>query len=159
MTLSQYRMRASDADREATVERLRRGYVAGRLTLAELGDRSSTAYAARTWGELHDLTADLPADGTEVTVTETSVTRIAGISPPFPVWARQRGPHPVTWCIPPLMIGLALLFLAAGALVAALIPLLALCLSAVGCTRAASPASRRPAGGLPERPSCCRRDR
>ena len=143
MTLSQYRMRASDADREAAVERLRRGYVAGRLTHAELCDRSSAAYAARTCGELHDLTADLPAGGGEATVVETSVTPLTGADLPFPAWARQRGPHPAAWCIPPLMIGLALLFLAVGALVVATIPLLVLCLSAVCWSRPAPPARRR----------------
>lgn len=54
-------IRASDADRECVVEILRRGHVDGRLTLAELEERSATAYAARTWDELAPLTADLPA--------------------------------------------------------------------------------------------------
>jgi hypothetical protein len=143
MTLSQYRMRASDADREAAVERLRRSYVAGRLTHAELCDRSSAAYAARTWGELYDLTADLPAGGAEVTLIETSVTRFAPAARPFPAWARQRGPHPAAWCLPPLMVGLALLFLAVGSLLAATIPLLVLCLSAVRWSSPPPPARRR----------------
>jgi hypothetical protein len=36
-------------------------FVAGRLTQDELDERCAAAYAARTWGELNDLTADLPA--------------------------------------------------------------------------------------------------
>jgi hypothetical protein len=37
---------------------------AGRLTLAEYDERVAHAYAARTLGELTELTADLPAVGT-----------------------------------------------------------------------------------------------
>lgn len=53
-------MRASDQDRDQAVELLRDAYAAGRLSRGELGERSMVAYSARTWGELHDLTADLP---------------------------------------------------------------------------------------------------
>ncbi|MBO0803504.1 MAG: DUF1707 domain-containing protein, partial [Nocardiopsaceae bacterium] len=53
-------MRASDADRDAVVDVLRDAYTAGRLTLEEFGERTSAAYAGRTWGELRELTADLP---------------------------------------------------------------------------------------------------
>lgn len=54
-------MRASDADREATAERLRIAVGEGRLTLAEYDERLQLAYAAVTAGELADLVADLPA--------------------------------------------------------------------------------------------------
>jgi hypothetical protein len=54
-------IRASDADREHTVALLRDGYTAGRLTLAEFDDRTTAAFASRTWGELRRLTWDLPA--------------------------------------------------------------------------------------------------
>ena len=54
-------LRVSDADREATVVRLREAGGEGRLTLEELADRVEQADAARTWGELEALTADLPA--------------------------------------------------------------------------------------------------
>ena len=53
-------VRASDAEREAVVERLRRALSQGRLSIAEFDDRVSVAYAARTQGELADLTRDLP---------------------------------------------------------------------------------------------------
>ncbi|WP_433422263.1 DUF1707 SHOCT-like domain-containing protein [Microtetraspora malaysiensis] len=53
-------MRASDAEREAVVERLREASVDGRLTLAELTERTEAAYLARTHAELAQLTADLP---------------------------------------------------------------------------------------------------
>ncbi|HJW63759.1 MAG TPA: DUF1707 domain-containing protein, partial [Actinomycetes bacterium] len=54
-------VRASDAEREAVVERLRVATVEGRLTLSELTERTEAAYTATTRGELVPITADLPA--------------------------------------------------------------------------------------------------
>jgi hypothetical protein len=54
-------VRASDAEREAVVERLRVATVEGRLTLSELTERTEAAYTATTRGELARVTADLPA--------------------------------------------------------------------------------------------------
>jgi len=53
-------IRASDGDREAVVTILRDAYAAGRLTLPEFDERTTAAFAGRTWGELRELTADLP---------------------------------------------------------------------------------------------------
>ncbi|MFG3418564.1 DUF1707 domain-containing protein [Micromonospora sp. NPDC047730] len=53
-------LRVSDRDREAVVARLGAAASEGRLTLAELTDRSGQAYAARTYSELAALVADLP---------------------------------------------------------------------------------------------------
>jgi DUF1707 SHOCT-like domain/Cell wall-active antibiotics response LiaF, C-terminal len=55
------RVRASDAEREAVVERLRVAMAEGRLTLSELTERTEAAYTATTRGELVPITADLPA--------------------------------------------------------------------------------------------------
>ena len=52
-------LRASDADREEAVERLRVAAVEGRLTSDELEDRLGAAYAARWCAELARLTADV----------------------------------------------------------------------------------------------------
>lgn len=54
-------VRASDAEREAVVERLRVATVEGRLTLSELTERTEAAYTATTRGDLVPITADLPA--------------------------------------------------------------------------------------------------
>jgi hypothetical protein len=54
-------MRASSADRERAVDVLKAGFAEGRLTQDEYNDRMGRAYAARTYGELAALTADLPA--------------------------------------------------------------------------------------------------
>ena len=55
-------LRASDAEREQTVELLRRHTVDGRLTLEEFAQRVDSVYAARTREELEELTRDVPAD-------------------------------------------------------------------------------------------------
>ena len=54
-------MRASDADRDAVVADLGEHFQAGRLTAAELDERTGQALTARTYGELTELLADLPA--------------------------------------------------------------------------------------------------
>jgi hypothetical protein len=54
-------LRAGDTDREAVAAALGTHMAAGRLTLAEYDERLARAYAARTYGDLAELTADLPA--------------------------------------------------------------------------------------------------
>jgi Domain of unknown function (DUF1707) len=54
-------MRASDSDRDAVVSDLSEHFQAGRLTAGEFDERMGQALAARTWAELRDLLADLPA--------------------------------------------------------------------------------------------------
>jgi DUF1707 SHOCT-like domain/Cell wall-active antibiotics response LiaF, C-terminal len=67
-------LRASDSDRERTVEVLRHAASDGQLTVDELEERVSVAYAARTRRELEQLTADvspapaIPAQGSGLTV-------------------------------------------------------------------------------------------
>lgn len=57
---SDHMIRASDQDREVVVTALRDAYTAGRLDLEEFDERTTAAYASRTWGELRKLTEDLP---------------------------------------------------------------------------------------------------
>ena len=54
-------MRASDAERDATVERLSQATGEGRLTLDEFSQRMGQASTARTRAELDRLVTDLPA--------------------------------------------------------------------------------------------------
>ncbi len=54
-------LRAADADRAAVATVLGQHMSAGRLSLEEYDERLSRAYAAKTYGELDQLTADLPA--------------------------------------------------------------------------------------------------
>jgi hypothetical protein len=53
-------LRASDADRDRIAERLREATAEGRLAAEELEERLEVTFAARTYGELDPLVADLP---------------------------------------------------------------------------------------------------
>jgi DUF1707 SHOCT-like domain len=59
-------MRASDADRQDVVERLRTALDDGRLKMDEYLDRIGRAYDAVTYGDLAPLYADLPDTGSMV---------------------------------------------------------------------------------------------
>jgi hypothetical protein len=54
------RLRISDADRHRVAELLREAAGEGRLDIDELDERLEAAYAAKTYGDLVPLTADLP---------------------------------------------------------------------------------------------------
>ncbi|MDP5185031.1 DUF1707 domain-containing protein [Blastococcus sp. BMG 814] len=71
-------LRAADSDRAAVATTLGRAMSEGRLTVAEYDERLGRAYAARTFGELAELTTDLPA--------------------PAPRPAPARSAHPVPAC-------------------------------------------------------------
>jgi hypothetical protein len=58
--LPRNQMRAADGDRERVAEQLRSAHAVGRLDLTEYDERVQQAWAARTYGELEVLTADLP---------------------------------------------------------------------------------------------------
>jgi hypothetical protein len=53
-------LRAGDDDRRRVADELQQHYVAGRLSSEELTERVQKANAARTFGDLDALTADLP---------------------------------------------------------------------------------------------------
>ncbi|WP_231929765.1 DUF1707 SHOCT-like domain-containing protein [Micromonospora inositola] len=53
-------MRAADADRQQTAERLRVALEEGRIDLYEYDERLQRAYGAKTYGELGQVLADLP---------------------------------------------------------------------------------------------------
>jgi hypothetical protein len=85
-------IRASDADREAVVDTLREAFTAGRLTLEEFDDRMSAAYLGRTWGDLRELTTDLPSQpvlGTDVPVRELRPGTAAPAPLPLPGAAEE----------------------------------------------------------------------
>jgi hypothetical protein len=54
-------LRASDAERDATVAELREHYAAGRLTTDELNERIGQAFGAKTRGDLNAIMRDLPS--------------------------------------------------------------------------------------------------
>ncbi len=55
-------IRASDKERESVVDVLRDAYTDGRITLDEFEERTSAAYASKTWADLRELTSDLPLE-------------------------------------------------------------------------------------------------
>jgi hypothetical protein len=56
-------MRASDADRERIAQVLHKATAEGRLDIHELDERLGAVYAAKTYGELVPITADLVLSG------------------------------------------------------------------------------------------------
>jgi Domain of unknown function (DUF1707)/Cell wall-active antibiotics response 4TMS YvqF len=84
-------VRASDAERDRTVEALAAASAEGRLSLEEYSQRSEAALTARTLGDLAGLTADLPAqppDGAAQAPAE--ITAVLGNE-------SRKGP----WVVPP----------------------------------------------------------
>ena len=67
------RLRASQADREQVIGTLKDAFVEGRLTVDELDARVDQVYASRTYAELAEVTADIPAG-------------LAGARPPRDPW-------------------------------------------------------------------------
>ncbi|MCP9953031.1 DUF1707 domain-containing protein [Actinomadura madurae] len=55
-------IRASDADRDRVAASLREHCALGRITMDELQERLESVYAARTLGQLQEVTSDLPEE-------------------------------------------------------------------------------------------------
>jgi hypothetical protein len=84
-------VRASEAERDRTVEALAAASAEGRLSLEEYSQRSEAALAARTLGDLSGLTADLPASPeSEVAPVPDEITAVLGNE-------SRKGP----WVVPP----------------------------------------------------------
>jgi hypothetical protein len=130
-------LRASDSDRDAVVSDLGEHFQAGRLTAEEFDERMGRALDARTWGQLRDLLADLPATrlGPQALATGSSSAR------------PQRSSGRLA---PPLIAALAAIGIAAAVLVNAahgrwgfiwlLIPGLLIARRLIYCASAARPA-------------------
>src|SRR5262245_27682943 len=69
-------LRASHADREQVIGVLKAAFVAGMLAKDEFDLRVGQTLASRTYAQLAELTADLPAG-------------IAAAQPPEPAWAQS----------------------------------------------------------------------
>ena len=61
---TEFRLRASDDDRDRLVEELQRHAADGRLSLDEYAERVDRVLVARTHGELAAVVHDLPAETT-----------------------------------------------------------------------------------------------
>jgi DUF1707 SHOCT-like domain len=149
MAVNGGRMRASDRDREATIEVLQDAYVAGRLDLTELRDRAGAAYRAWTWAELCELTDDIPLPGP-----------VMRPEPMVPAWSGAPGPGRGWLAAPLLLITLAVLAVVTAAWESpAAIPLLVLSLSVLSAAGCSALSLVRPGGGAPDRPGTAGRPR
>ena len=88
-------LRAADVDRAAVAGVLGQHMSAGRLTVDEYDERLTRAYAAKTYGELAELTADLPT-------TRPHVHTPAG-APPAAVCATDGDPR-AAWLTTSLVV-------------------------------------------------------
>jgi hypothetical protein len=85
------RVRVSDAEREAIVERLNNATSEGRLTLEEFSERVTGALAARTRGDLDRLVTDLPAASAgDRPAGPTSTSRAMRVSQITPIGSVKR---------------------------------------------------------------------
>jgi hypothetical protein len=91
-------MRASDADREEVVGRLRTALDEGRLKMPEYVERMGLAYEALTYGDLAPLHADLPA---------ATLAQRPAAPAPAPRAAPGTGPQPAASRMP---VGLKVLW-------------------------------------------------
>lgn len=65
------RLLASDADRARYADRLGDAFAEGRLTREEYEERLTATMSGRTYGDLKDVLADLPAAGTVVPLSQS----------------------------------------------------------------------------------------
>jgi hypothetical protein len=73
-------LRAADSDRERVAQALHTAMAEGRLTVGELDERLQAVYAAKTFGDLVPLTADLPAHTAQVAPAAAPLpSRIGGM--------------------------------------------------------------------------------
>lgn len=80
-------IRASDKERDSVVDVLRDAYTDGRLTLEEFEERTSAAYASKTWTDLRELTSDLPVEpvlGADLPQRPPTAQPVAPVVPTLP---------------------------------------------------------------------------
>jgi len=96
-----HKMRASDADRQEVIERLRAALDEGRLKMDEYIERMGLASEAVTYGDLAPLYADLPQSG--AVARPDPLPPVPAAPPPAPPVAASRGGMPtplkVLWTI------------------------------------------------------------
>ena len=93
-------LRASNVDRDAVAGILRREHAAGRLDTDEFGERFGRCLEAKTYAQLDELIADLPADP-EPAFAPASAPPQGGAWGPGPRWAGRRRWRPpvLAWLV------------------------------------------------------------
>jgi Domain of unknown function (DUF1707) len=108
-------LRASDADRDATADRLRRHHTDGRLDQDEFQERLDRCFAAKTVGELGELTRDLPGDPARLGSSGRSGSGLLGclrMIPILPIILAIVALHLIVGLVGSLWILIPLFFLA-----------------------------------------------
>ena len=126
-------IRASDKERESVVDVLRDAYTEGRLTLEEFEERTSAAYASKTWADLRDLTADLPFEpelGAGLPQRQSSRQPAAQVMPSVPR-SRQGGHYrPLGRLLPVIFVWIMIAAAAGSPDTAAALSVVFICLLA-----------------------------
>jgi hypothetical protein len=86
-------IRASDQDRDRVANVLREHHAVGRLDAEEFNDRLDKAFAAKTMGDLEELTSDLPAVDPYPLPTSSMSHRDASGGLPSTVMGAMSGGH------------------------------------------------------------------
>jgi hypothetical protein len=89
-------MRASNADRERTVDVLKAAYAEGRLTPEEYNDRIELVYRAQTYGQLSGIVHDLPSGPMPVPYL-TPAPGIPAAFAPYPQTGYQLAAYPLPY--------------------------------------------------------------
>jgi len=108
-------LRASDADRDATADRLRQHHTDGRLDQDEFQERLEKCFAAKTVGELAELTRDLPGDSAQRSTGGRTGFRLLGslrMLPILPIILAIIALHLIVGVVGGLWILIPLFFLA-----------------------------------------------
>jgi Domain of unknown function (DUF1707) len=95
-------IRASDKERDTVVDVLRDAYTDGRITLEEFEERTSAAYASKTWSDLRELTSDLPVEpvlGADLPQRPAQPRPVAQVMPSVPR-TRNGGSQPLGRLLP-----------------------------------------------------------
>ncbi|MFC4531887.1 DUF1707 SHOCT-like domain-containing protein [Sphaerisporangium dianthi] len=88
-------LRIGDAERDEVAAALREHFAQGRLTHEELDERLDTALAARTAGELRQVTADLPGSAAHRSAAQGRAPAMEGHHGPWPgPWGGRAGLRP-----------------------------------------------------------------
>jgi len=126
-------IRASDKERESVVDVLRDAYTEGRLTLEEFEERTSAAYASKTWADLRELTGDLPVEpvlGTDLPQRQPGSLPATQLVPSVPRPRHGGGDRPLGRLLPVIFVWIMISAAAGSPDTAAALSVVFICLLA-----------------------------
>jgi hypothetical protein len=126
-------IRASDRERESVVDVLRDAYTDGRLTLEEFEERTSAAYASKTWVDLRELTGDLPVEpvlGADLPQRQPHLAPVAQVVPSVPRPRQGGRDRPLGRLLPVIFVWIMIAAVAGSPDTAAALSVVFICLLA-----------------------------